>query len=245
MYSVRSEFNVCKHRNSILPRSRSCYLPRRMGNLECTWVFKTTFCRANHKSSFPSETFRESRKDQDRGKRNLRQNLTFSSKEERGLISVADVDTFAYILIVKLFLCKIPINSHSFAILSINSNHDHDCISNLRKVKRLLIDNISLYTLLRFGFWYKKYMILYERAYIGEPIGLLISPSARTFTLSGRCARVKKIRVHANVNELSPVWNTFTIAQICRQMKNLPVNVIEKSHFPSRLYLYFLVCHSR
>lgn len=40
-------------------------------------------------------------------------------------------------------------------------------------------------------------MILYERACIGEPIGLLISQSACTFTLSGRCARVKKVRVCA------------------------------------------------
>jgi len=39
------------------------------------------------------------------------------------------------------------------------------------------------------------YMILNERACIGEPIGLLIFPSACTFTLSGRCARVKKVRV--------------------------------------------------
>lgn len=44
---------------------------------------------------------------------------------------------------------------------------------------------------------YEKYMILNERACIGEPIGLLISPSACTFTLSGRCARVKKVRVCA------------------------------------------------
>lgn len=82
-------------------------------------------------------------------------------------------------------------------------------------------------------------MILYERACIGEPIGLLISPSAYTFTLSGRCARVKKVRVcavytriYADVNELSVVWNTFIIAQICRQMKNLFREHHRKKSFP-------------
>lgn len=80
---------------------------------------------------------------------------------------------------------------------------------------------------------------LQARACIGIPIGLLISPSARTFTLSGRCARVKRSMSAVDIayvymyNDIKtnslPIESSFNIAQICSlsNEKSLRGRVIE------------------
>lgn len=44
--------------------------------------------------------------------------------------------------------------------------------------------------------------------------------------------------IYATSTNSASARNTFTNAQIRHQMKNLSMSVIEKSHFPLRLYVY-------
>lgn len=81
----------------------------------------------------------------------------------------------------------------------------------------------------------EKRVILYKRACIGVPIGLLISSSARTFasSTSASCARVKKVPV--SVAARIPTLTNTRCAEYFRHCSNLRAAAIEKSpHSPTR-----------
>lgn len=83
-------------------------------------------------------------------------------------------------------------------------------------------------SILRFAL-HEKYMILYKRACIGVPIGLLIFPSARTFAFEWPMCenkKKKKVRVRAlySAKRTPNLEILFIIAQICppSNEKSLP-----------------------